>query len=182
MPKENSDSGTCSVSSIVFTTTTVTPATTLATELEKITVWTDGGCKDNGTDRARAGIGVFFGHINFHNISERLNGRQTNQRAELTAAFRGIQEAIKLKGTSIHLEIKTDSNYVVKGMTEWIINWKKKNWSKNLDNMDLWKQLDEISQKVNKVTWTHVPAHVGIRENEEADKLASLGCDLPELT
>jgi len=166
--------------SITSTTTTIT--TTTATEsLEHITVWTDGACKDNGNDSARAGIGVFFGHNNFQNISERLKGRQTNQRAELTAAFRGIQEAIKMKGTNIHLEIKTDSIYAVKGMTEWIIKWKAKNWSQNLTNMDLWKQLDEISQNVKKITWTHVPAHVGIIENEEADKLAGRGCDLPEI-
>jgi len=143
-----------------------------------IIAWTDGACKSNGLPQAAAGVGVYFGKEDIRNISERLDGRQTNQRAELTAAIRCIQSVLKHNSNDVHLEIRTDSNYVVQGMTDWIITWKKKNWSTQVLNKDLWEKLDDLTQKIQQVTWVHVSAHSGIPENDEADRLAVDGCTM----
>jgi len=91
-------------------------------------VYSDGCCFANGRSKARAGYGVYWDENHPWNISERLQGDQTNQRAELTAAIRAMEVA--LSNGITHLEIRTDSKYTIQSATEWIRGWKKTNWIK----------------------------------------------------
>ncbi|KAK9761993.1 hypothetical protein K7432_018649 [Basidiobolus ranarum] len=76
-------------------------------------VYTDGSSRGNGKDHCRAGVGVYFGEKDPRNVSERLLGKQTNQRAEVTAAIRAIE---KVGDDKQPLEIRTDSQYLIKGI------------------------------------------------------------------
>lgn len=135
-------------------------------------VWTDGACSHNGTARAVAGVGVYFGRGDARNCSEALAGRrQTNQRAELTAAIRALE--IEPEGP---LEVRSDSMYVVNGATCWIHAWRRSKWTTCKANGDLWQQLDRVMRtRTEPLTWTHVRGHAGIYGNEQADALAVQG-------
>ncbi|XP_033123663.1 ribonuclease H1-like isoform X2 [Anneissia japonica] len=144
-------------------------------------VYTDGCCTSNGRSGAQAGIGVYWGPDHPWNVSEKLHGHQTNQRAQLKAAVRAIEVA---KENDLNdIELKTDSMYTIKCVTDWIDKWKENGWKTskkgNVVNRDLIEALDEARQDIN-VTWTHVPGHKGIQGNEEADRLANLGAALQE--
>ena len=146
-----------------------------------IIVYTDGACRNNGTDIAVGGIGVYFGPSDPRNASEPLLGRQTNQRAELQAVIRALEIIVShRRGSRESVEIRTDSSYVQKGITKWIHGWKKNNWrtasQKPVKNKDLWITLDHLVTKVNRAIFVHVKAHSGIEGNEQADRLAVDGC------
>ena len=99
----------------------------------------------------------------------KLNGNSkdtTNNQMEMTAVI----EALKYYKTKQNITIYSDSIYVIKGITEWISGWKKKDWKK-IKNKDLWVEIDRLNQFHN-VSWKHVSAHSGIEGNEIADKLA----------
>jgi ribonuclease HI len=134
--------------------------------------YTDGACQGNGTPRAIAGIGVYFPDSG-KEISEPLPGSATNQRAELWAAVRALQES---QGP---LEIRTDSSYLVKGMQSWVFGWQRKGWKNSkgapVANQDLWEALIRLA-KGRSVTWTWVEGHAGNAGNERADQLAVAGC------
>ena len=91
---------------------------------------------------------------------------------ELTAVI----EALKTINRPCKIIITTDSNYVKNGITEWIYQWKKKNWKtagkKPVKNKDLWEILDEETQQ-HDITWKWVKGHSGHIENERADELAN---------
>jgi ribonuclease HI len=110
------------------------------------------------------------------NVSERLTGRQTNQRAEIMACCRALEIAKKQKFSN--LEIRTDSMFVINVMTDWLPRWKENGWKtisgKCIANEDDIRQLDNSASGVN-IKWTHVPGHCGVFGNEEADKLARNG-------
>jgi ribonuclease HI len=93
---------------------------------------------------------------------------------ELMAAIKSL-ESLK---EPYEVILTTDSQYVRKGITEWIVNWKKNGWKnaakKPVKNSDLWQQLDEQSQK-HQIDWRWVKGHSGHRENEIADQLANKG-------
>ncbi|XP_049758568.1 ribonuclease H1-like [Elephas maximus indicus] len=140
------------------------------------TVYIDGSCKNNGRDGARAGYGNYWGPGHPLNVSERVSGRQTNQTAELRAAHRAIEQA---KSQNMDkLIIKTDSEFVVKGVTEWMPNWKQNGWKtvtgKDVVNRSDFEKIDQASQGMD-IQWEYVPGHRGIRGNEEADRLATAG-------
>jgi ribonuclease HI len=134
--------------------------------------YTDGACQGNGTPRAVAGIGVYFPDSG-KEISEPLPGLATNQRAELWAAVRALQES---QGP---LEIRTDSSYLVKGMQSWVFAWQRKGWKNSkgapVANQDLWEALILLA-KGRSITWTWVEGHAGNSGNERADQLAVAGC------
>jgi ribonuclease HI len=95
---------------------------------------------------------------------------------ELMAAIKAIDEACKLQASSVL--IYTDSQYVQKGITEWIKNWKKNGWKsstgKLVKNIELWKQLDKLCCMCN-VSWQWVRGHNDNAGNERADELANMG-------
>jgi ribonuclease HI len=96
----------------------------------------------------------------------------TNNRAELTAAIKAL-EFIR-PGASVTMV--GDSQYVIRGMTEWLPRWRVRNWrgkdNKPVSNVDLWLQLIELSQKPAKLVWVWAKGHAGNEMNEAADRLA----------
>jgi len=134
-------------------------------------MFTDGACKGNP---GPGGWGVL---LRYKDVEKSFCGGErdtTNNRMELLAAIEGLGQ-LKEKCNVI---LTTDSQYVRKGVTEWIFNWKKNGWKtaakKPVKNADLWKRLDELSQSHN-VDWRWVKGHSGHRENEIADELANQG-------
>ena len=128
-----------------------------------IQIYTDGACSV-GSRKGGWGVLIIDGKEKITLSGNSLD--TTNNRMEMTAVI----EALKYFEDSQRLMILSDSNYVVKGITEWIDGWKQRNWKK-VKNIDLWKQIDELNQ-IHQVTWKHVPAHSGVEGNEIADKLA----------
>ena len=138
---------------------------------QAIEIFTDGACKGNP---GPGGWGVLL-RLGEH--EKRLYGGEldtTNNRMELLAAIRGL-EALKRPASVV---LTTDSQYVMKGVREWMPNWKKRGWKtaskQPVKNVDLWQQLDALVSQ-HEVEWRWVRGHTGHRENELADELANLG-------
>ncbi|KAM9840820.1 ribonuclease H1 isoform 2-T2 [Aulostomus maculatus] len=147
---------------------------------DAVVVYTDGCCSGNGKSCPRAGIGVYWGCNHPLNVAERLQGRQTNQRAELQAACKALQQA---KEQNIKkLVLYTDSKFTINGVTSWVKNWKLNGWRLKsggaVINKDDFVMLDRLNGEV-KVTWIHIPGHAGYRGNEEADRLSREGAAKP---
>ncbi|KAM4866705.1 ribonuclease H1 [Thomomys bottae] len=141
-----------------------------------VVVYTDGCCSSNGRRRARAGIGVYWGPGHPLNVSIRLPGRQTNQRAEIHAACKAIEQA---KAQNIRqLALYTDSMFTINGITNWVQGWKKNGWrtsaGKDVINKEDFVALDQLTRDMD-IQWMHVPGHSGFVGNEEADRLAREG-------
>ncbi len=133
-----------------------------------VTVYTDGACKGN------PGMGGWGAILKYKDTIKEIYGacpNTTNNRMELTAVI----ESLKLLKRQSHLAIYTDSQYVQKGMTEWIFGWKKKNW-KDVKNVDLWLELDQLAAE-HKIDWHWVRGHNGDIGNERADMLANYAID-----
>ncbi|XP_052070537.1 ribonuclease H1-like [Mytilus californianus] len=149
---------------------------------EAVTVYTDGGCFGNGRKGATAGIGVYWGDNHPDNLSERLGGRQTNNRAEIHATARAISQA-KARGIT-NLVLKTDSQFCINGITNWIHKWKRNGWKLSTGqpviNKADFEELESSLQGIN-VKWVHVRGHRGVPGNEAADKLANEGALKPEV-
>jgi len=98
----------------------------------------------------------------------------TNNRMELTAVIKGLGELTR----PCKVQVSTDSQYVQKGISIWIADWKRRGWrtadKKPVKNVDLWQQLDALAAK-HEVEWLWVKGHAGHPENERADELANLG-------
>lgn len=138
-----------------------------------INIFTDGACRGN------PGPGGWGAVLQCGEHEKFISGREddtTNNRMELTAAIKALQQ---LKKHSV-VTLTTDSEYVRKGITEWIINWKKRNWrtssKKPVKNADLWKILDELNQ-AHSIKWCWVKGHSGHPQNEKADELATEAID-----
>ncbi|XP_067400926.1 ribonuclease H1 isoform X2 [Emydura macquarii macquarii] len=143
---------------------------------DSVVVYTDGCCSSNGHHKARAGVGVYWGPGHPLNASDRLSGRQTNQRAEIHAACKAIEQA---KSQNIKkLVIYTDSKFTINGITSWVDNWKNNGWrtstGKDVINKEDFERLDKLSGGMD-IQWMHVPGHAGFKGNEEADRLAREG-------
>ncbi|XP_038628058.1 ribonuclease H1 [Tachyglossus aculeatus] len=143
---------------------------------ESAVVYTDGCCSSNGRRRARAGIGIYWGPGHPLNVGDRLPGRQTNQRAEIHAACKAIEQA---KNQNIEkLVLYTDSMFTINGITSWVKGWKKNGWKtstgKDVINKDDFIKLDELTRGMD-IQWMHIPGHAGFVGNEEADRLAREG-------
>nr|XP_033791692.1 ribonuclease H1-like [Geotrypetes seraphini]XP_033791693.1 ribonuclease H1-like [Geotrypetes seraphini] len=144
-------------------------------------VYTDGCCSCNGRKKARAGIGVYWGPGHPLNISDRLSGRQTNQRAEIQAACRAIAQA---KSQNIRkLVLYTDSMFTINGITKWIHSWSANEWKlstgKKVINKRDFKKLKKLTEGMD-IKWIHIPGHAGFPGNEAADGLAREGARKPE--
>ena len=133
-----------------------------------VTIYTDGGCVPN------PGKGAWAAVLLYGKKRGEISGAEpdtTNNRMELTAAIRAL-ETLK---EPCRVTLFTDSEYVKKGITEWMPGWKRKNWARKggaLKNVDLWKTLDTLIQK-HDVEWHWVRGHDGIRENERCDELVA---------
>jgi len=140
---------------------------------EIIDIWADGGCRGNP---GPGGWGVLLrsgGH------EKELWGGEpatTNNRMELTAVIRAL-EALK---RPVQARIHTDSQYVQKGISEWIHGWKRNGWKtsdkKPVKNADLWQELDGLTAR-HRLQWLWVKGHAGDPGNERADALANRGID-----
>lgn len=136
--------------------------------MSQITLYVDGACRGN------PGLGGWGAYIITETEEHKLSGGEpdtTNNRMELTAAIEGI----KFCPIDAKLVIWTDSNYVKRGITEWIEGWKRKNW-KDVKNPDLWKTLDAVCQG-RQIEWNWIKGHAGHAGNEMADQLANIGAD-----
>ncbi|KAM6221313.1 ribonuclease H1 [Rhynchocyon petersi] len=147
---------------------------------EFVVVYTDGCCSSNGRKRARAGIGVYWGPGHPLNVGIRLPGRQTNQRAEIHAACKAIEQAKTQNITK--LVLYTDSMFTINGITNWVQGWKKNGWKtstgKEVTNKEDFVELDRLTQGMD-IQWMHIPGHSGFTGNEEADRLAREGAKQP---
>lgn len=138
-----------------------------------IKLFTDGACRGNP---GPGGWGVL---VQTQDGEQGYSGGEretTNNRMELRAAIEGL----RLLDAETKAILITDSQYVRKGITEWIGNWKRNGWKtaakKPVKNADLWRELDEQSQR-HEIEWQWVKGHSGHRENDLADELANRGID-----
>lgn len=116
--------------------------------MDRATIYTDGACSKNGqAEGAQAGIGVHWPGNSSNDISEPIGGRQTNQRAEIKAATRGINQAREQGYTNI--TVKTDSNYVKNAAESWIPKWQNQGWSKPVVNKQEFQELRDSMEGVN---------------------------------
>lgn len=140
---------------------------------QRVVIYTDGACRGNP---GPGGWGVW---LRYGDKEKELCGGEsetTNNRMELTAAI----EALKALTRPVAVDLFTDSQYLRKGITEWMDNWKKRGWKtaakKPVKNADLWKALDEAA-KGHDINWRWVKGHSGDPGNEKADALANRGID-----
>ncbi|HWV16660.1 MAG TPA: ribonuclease HI [Cellvibrio sp.] len=141
--------------------------------VKSVEVFTDGACKGN------PGPGGWGALLRCGSIEKSLFGGEadtTNNRMELMAAIEGLS-ALK---EPCKVVLTTDSQYVRKGITEWLSGWKRNGWrtaaKQPVKNADLWQRLDEQNQR-HQVDWRWVRGHTGHRENEIADSLANRGIE-----
>lgn len=138
--------------------------------MSKVEIYTDGACSGNPGPGGWGSVMLYNGH------RRELSGGEastTNNRMELQAVI-GAAEVLK---RPCMLTIHTDSVYVMKGMTEWLPQWKRRNWrtagKQAVKNVELWQQLEKVLAP-HKVHWRWVKGHSGVMENERADELARL--------
>ncbi|MEQ3697060.1 MAG: ribonuclease HI [Pseudomonadales bacterium] len=136
-------------------------------------MFSDGACRGN------PGPGGWGAVLRFGQHEKKLHGGEretTNNRMELTAAIEGLN-ALNEK---CEVQLYTDSQYVRKGVLEWLEGWKKRGWKtaakQPVKNKDLWQLLDEAIQR-HQIAWHWVKGHSGNEGNELADELANLGTD-----
>lgn len=141
--------------------------------MNQIEIYTDGACKGNP---GPGGWGVL---MRSGATQKELYGGEpstTNNRMELTAVIRALEALKRPCAVTLYL----DSQYVLKGITEWLPGWKAKGWKtaskQPVKNVELWKQLDDLLlQGGHVVDWRWVRGHAGDPGNERADALANLG-------
>jgi len=140
---------------------------------ERVEIFTDGACRGN------PGPGGWGALLRFRGRERELYGGEretTNNRMELTAVIRALEALTRPSP----VRVTTDSQYVKRGITEWIANWKRNGWKtaarKPVKNDDLWRRLDELAA-VHDVRWHWVKGHAGHAGNERADRLANRGID-----
>ncbi|WLQ15571.1 ribonuclease HI [Hahella aquimaris] len=139
--------------------------------MKTVEIYTDGACKKN------PGPGGWGAILIYGKNKKEIYGGEldtTNNRMELMAAIKALR-ALK-QGCKV--ELYTDSQYVRKGITEWMQNWIKKGWRTSggdpVKNVDLWQALDKERNK-HDISWRWVKGHSGHPLNERADELANLG-------
>lgn len=140
-----------------------------------LTIYTDGACSGNP---GPGGWGVLLQYGSKEKTLKGGDPNTTNNRMEMMAAIKAI-EAVNETYTG-EIILWTDSTYVMKGITEWVHGWKKKNWIKSdkkpVINTDLWKVLDKLNSQKN-IQWNWVKGHAGVEGNERADELARQGLE-----
>ena len=142
-------------------------------ETHDVVIYTDGACKGN------PGPGGWGALLVYKGVEKELWGgdpNTTNNRMELMAAIAGLIALTR----PCTVKLVTDSQYVMKGIQEWLPNWKKRGWKtaskEPVKNADLWQKLDEEVNR-HQVSWQWVRGHTGHPGNERADQLANRGVD-----
>jgi ribonuclease HI len=136
-------------------------------EMLEVTVYTDGACKGN------PGPGGWAAILEYGSIEKVISGSHpntTNNRIELIAALNALQALNR----PCEVHVYTDSEYLKRGITEWLPGWRERGWRRkagSLKNVELWQALDEEMKK-HKVHWHWVRGHAGDRKNERVDRLA----------
>ncbi len=141
--------------------------------MDKVVIFTDGACRGN------PGNGGWGAILRYGDHERELYGAEhdtTNNRMELMAAIQAL-EALK---RPCDVVLSTDSEYLRRGITEWLPQWKRRGWKtadkKPVKNQDLWERLERAAQP-HRVQWEWVRGHSGHPENERADRLANRGID-----
>jgi ribonuclease HI len=139
-----------------------------------VEIYTDGACRGNPGPGGWAALLSWDGH------EKEIAGAEThttNNRMELLAVIRALES---LKKPRKQVRVFTDSQYVRKGITEWLANWKARGWrtasKKPVMNQDLWEQLDVLAA-AHEIEWLWVPGHAGVPGNERVDRLANQAID-----
>jgi ribonuclease HI len=142
-------------------------------KVEPVRIYTDGACKGN------PGPGGWGALLKMGARERELFGGEpqtTNNRMELMAVIRAL-ETLK---PPCEVAVYTDSQYVQKGISEWLHDWKRRGWrtadKKPVKNLDLWRELDRLAG-MHRVAWHWVRGHAGHPENERADALANRGVE-----
>ena len=139
----------------------------------KVVIYTDGACRGNP---GPGGWGVLLKYKDSDKALKGFDAETTNNRMELMAVIEGLRSLTN--GCTI--ELNTDSKYVLQGINDWIVNWKKNGWKtaakKPVKNVDLWQQLDEQVSR-HEISWHWVKGHSGVPGNEAADQLANDAID-----
>ena len=143
------------------------------TQKTMVEIYTDGACSGN------PGPGGWGALLRYGHTEKQLYGGErntTNNRMEMTAAI----EALSVLKRSCKVKLWTDSQYLRKGVTEWLANWIKQNWrtaaKKPVKNQDLWEKL-VLVMNPHEIEWHWVKGHSGHPENELADELANRGME-----
>jgi ribonuclease HI len=138
-----------------------------------VEIYTDGACRGN------PGAGGWAALLKRGAHEKEIHGAEphtTNNRMELTAVIRAL-EALK---RPVEVRVYTDSEYVRRGITEWLASWKARGWrtadKKPVKNQDLWERLDELAAP-HRIEWHWVPGHAGVPDNERVDRLANEAID-----
>ena len=142
-------------------------------KMTEVEIYTDGACRGNP---GPGGWGVWM--VSGPHEKELFGGElnTTNNRMELTAVITALRALRRPCRVILH----TDSQYVQKGISEWIVGWKARGWrsadKKPVKNADLWQELDEATRR-HDIQWRWVKGHAGHEGNERADRLANKGVD-----
>ena len=135
--------------------------------LPQVTIYTDGACEPN------PGPGGWAALLRTNESEKELSGSEretTNNRMELTAAVKALQALTR----PCLIDFYTDSEYLRRGITEWLPGWRRRGWRRKggmLANVDLWQELDaSLGQHI--IRWHWVRGHAGDRDNERVDRLA----------
>jgi ribonuclease HI len=138
-----------------------------------IEIYTDGACRGN------PGPGGWAALLQKGEHEKEISGAEaltTNNRMELTAVIRALETLKQPVAARLH----TDSQYVRRGITEWLVTWKARGWRtadrKPVKNQDLWEQLEAVSAR-HRIEWRWVPGHAGVPGNERVDRLANEAID-----
>jgi len=141
-----------------------------------VEIYTDGACRGN------PGAGGWAALLKWGAHEKEIHGAEphtTNNRMELTAVIRALEA---LRGP-VQARVYTDSEYVRRGVTEWLAGWKARGWRtadrKPVKNQDLWQRLDELIPP-HRIEWHWVPGHAGVEGNERVDALANRAIDALE--
>lgn len=139
----------------------------------KVIMYTDGACRGNP---GPGGWGVLIRYQGNRKTLKGYEADTTNNRMELTAVINGLA-ALKRE---CDIELYTDSKYVLQGMNDWIVNWKKNGWKtaskRVVKNIDLWQRLDMETTR-HRIDWQWVKGHSGNPDNDVADQLANQAID-----
>lgn len=141
--------------------------------MKHVQIYTDGACRGNP---GPGGWGALLRYGSHEKILSGAEAHTTNNRMELMAAI----QALAALTATCKIELHTDSQYLQKGITEWLIGWKKRGWKKSdknpVKNSDLWQTLDHEASR-HHINWHWVKGHSGHPENDLVDRIANEAID-----